>query len=197
MISLMTLFWILVIVFALLGTGRGWAREIIATAGLCLSLFTIQLLSGRVLGLLNLLDDPSRPLQVGTNVLYQRQFWVLTAFHIVVTIFSYQGPSIGPLGSRLSAQKRIQERLLGGILGAANGYLIFGTILGFLEFHYTTQGLQRLPPGGFYPFDASILTRPLDALNIFILSNLPLQVLGSVLVFVLILVFFFVLIVLI
>lgn len=197
MINLMTVFWILVIVFALLGTGRGWAREVIATAGLCLSLFTIQFLGVRILGTLNLLDDPTRPLQLTTDELYRRQFWALTGFHLLATVFSYQGPSIGPLSSRLRAQNRIQERLLGAILGAINAYLIFGTILGFLEFHFTTQGMQRLPPGNFYPFASDIISRPADAYNILLLSYLPLQFLGGVLVFVLILVFFFVIIVLI
>ena len=44
MLSLTTAFWVLVILFAIVGMMRGWTKEIVATASVILALFTICLL---------------------------------------------------------------------------------------------------------------------------------------------------------
>jgi uncharacterized membrane protein required for colicin V production len=42
MINLYALFWISIILFATIGAVRGWSKEVIAMAGLVLSLFAIN-----------------------------------------------------------------------------------------------------------------------------------------------------------
>jgi uncharacterized membrane protein required for colicin V production len=42
MLSLGTLFWLMVLFFGIIGSLRGWTREVIATSGLILSLFAIN-----------------------------------------------------------------------------------------------------------------------------------------------------------
>ena len=51
MISLFLLFWMLVVLFAIIGAMRGWSKEVIAMAGLTLSLFAINTFGHLVLRL--------------------------------------------------------------------------------------------------------------------------------------------------
>ena len=44
MISLSVLFWIFVILFALIGAMRGWAKEILVTSGVIVAIFVITIL---------------------------------------------------------------------------------------------------------------------------------------------------------
>lgn len=197
MISISTVFWSLVIFFALLGATRGWARELISTIGLTVSLFAIQVTAQRVLGWLNLLDVPAGAGSPSLMEIRQRQFMVLSTFHLVMAFFSYQGPSLTPFSARLTARTRLQERLLGILIGTLNGYLIWGAIISFLEYPYTAQGWQRLAPGEGYPFALSVVVRPSDAVNMLLFTYLPLQVFGPYLVFVLVILLLFLFVVLI
>ena len=44
MISLSVLFWIYVIMFALIGAMRGWAKEVLVTSGVIVALFLVTIL---------------------------------------------------------------------------------------------------------------------------------------------------------
>lgn len=179
MLSLRAIFWIFLIFFSLIGALRGWAKEIVATAGLVLSLFTLRTFGPTLLGALSLADvvtiagDPNR--------LYRQQFWLLTAIHLFIAFVSYQGPTLSPnVGTRLRRSENVQDKLLGGIVGFVNGYLIVGTLISFLEYRVqrnpATTGLEFLPllPTEPYPFDPSVIVRPFNDLSTQIFQVLPL-----------------------
>jgi uncharacterized membrane protein required for colicin V production len=186
MISLFWLFWILIIVFALVGTLRGWSKEVIAMAGLILSLFTIRQFGWTLVRLLGGQNE------VITDAMRQ-QFVLLATIHLVIAFFSYQGVAI--VRNRLSGRERLQERLLGMLVGAVNGYFLVGALWSFLEYQVTADGFIRLPPGIAYAFDPSI-ARPgsLTAIEELIITHMPLPWLGPYLPILIVVIFLFVII---
>lgn len=190
MINLVTMFWLLIVFFAVIGSLRGWTREVVATAGLILSLFALSQFGPTLVAFLGAPGDPNVP--VSAEAARQR-FYILSTIHLVIAFFSYQGPTLA--GSRFAERLRIrdslQDKLLGALVGAVNGYLIVGTIWAFLE--------TNLAPDGTYPFDPAILIRPgFGAVSpASIVENLPLPLLAPYLGVLVVLVFLFVLIVMI
>lgn len=192
MLSLGTLFWLMILFFAIIGSLRGWTREVIATSGLILSLFAINQFGNLFLGFV--------PTGGGTPPERQR-FYYLAILHLVIAFFSYQGPAFAGsrFGERLRVRDNFQDKLLGLIVGALNGYLIVGSLWSFLEYRVQATGeWLRLPIGEPYPFDFTILARPdvtagLDSL----MGRLPLPLLSPYLPFLVVIVFLFVIIVMI
>ncbi|MEW5987717.1 MAG: CvpA family protein [Chloroflexota bacterium] len=198
MISLSAFFWILVGFFSLAGLLRGWTKEILSTFGLVLSLFALDLLAPRILGLLGQAAG-SAGQQLDPLILRRQQFLVLSLIHLVISFFSYQGPALAGqiTGGRLNIPSRrsLQERLLGGIMGGINGYLVIGTFWAFLEYQITADGYQRLFPGELYPF--AQITRPDPNSPAWALaSRLPLPLLAPYLPFIMVAVALFVIVVL-
>ncbi len=192
MLSLGTLFWLMILFFGVIGSLRGWTREVIAASGLILSLFAINQFGKYVLGVpTGAAPSPER-----------QRFYYLAAFHLFIAFFSYQGPATFAgrrIGEKLQARDRLQDKLLGFIVGGVNGYLIVGSLWSFLEYRVQPTGdWLRLPSGEFYPFDLTVLARPeaiagLDSL----ISKLPLPLLAPYLPFLVVIVFLFVIIVMI
>ena len=231
MISLVSIFWVMILFFALIGLLRGWTREAIATSGLVLSLFALNLASStnlirlvvadptnfQVLGNPQLVEafnrsgdpsfvaDPAIAAQlaadpnIGATITgLKREFYVLLLIHLGITFFSYQGPTIAGrvLADRLRIRDSIQDKMLGAIIGAINGYLIIGTLWNFLEYRVTIADMPRLTQGfnyAFYPY----ISRPANALTMTVLEQLPLALLGPILPFLVVGVFLFVIIVMI
>ncbi|MBE2201581.1 MAG: CvpA family protein [Anaerolinea sp.] len=199
MIELDTLFWVLILFFGLIGAMRGWTREVIATSGLILSLFALsQLISFPIISTLlsttvdqNMLDFETR----------RRQFYLLTMVHLTITFFSYQGPAFA--GTRITERLRIrdsfQDKLLGLVVGAINGYLLVGAIWAFLEYPAGPTGFTQLLPGVSYPFETFSFIRPgiAPAPVSMMIDNLPLPFLAPYLPVLVILVFLFVIVVMI
>ena len=191
MISLHTLFWIMVIFFGIIGMLRGWTKEVVATAGLVLSLFA-QLWFGHIL-----VAFFSEGAAAEARKL---QFIVRTVAHIAFAFFAYQGPTLarqvtgGKLGDR--ARSGIQESLLGFVVGAINGYLVVGSIWCFLEYNIVDKVVT--PWNMAYPFPESILSRPLEGTVAFaMMSKLPLPLLQGWLPLLLVVLFLFVIVALI
>ena len=215
MIALDTLFWVMVVFFALIGALRGWTREAIAMAGLMLSLFALDLASST--SLINLLIDTNVDYTVLTNTAIlsdynndvavdtinattlatlQREYYILMAIHLLIAFFAYQGPTLagGRVGERLRVRDSVQNWLLGLLLGGVNGYLIFGTLWSFLEYRITAADSPRLLEGfnyAFYP----MLQRPVDPYSLSILEYLPLPMLAPFLPYLIVGMFLFVIIV--
>jgi hypothetical protein len=193
MLSLGTLFWLMVLFFGIMGALRGWTKEVIATSGLVLSLFAINQFGAFALGFVSPTSEASPP--------ERQHFYFLALFHLVITFFSYQGPTFA--GTRLSDRLRIrdtfQDKLLGLIVGAANGYLIFGSLWSFLEYRIVGAGQwMRLDPGVPYPFDALTIVRPEVGTSLAtLIERLPLPLLSPYLPILVVLVFLFVIIVMI
>lgn len=126
MMPLNTVFGGLVFLFAVVGSLRGWAKEIIVAFSVVLALFVEHVL-------LSFLP----PLAVlFASLPPQGQFYTRAIVFVVITVFGYASPSIASkLGARV-VRERLQDLLLGFFIGIVNGYLIIGTLLSFLSLSY-------------------------------------------------------------
>ena len=140
MLSISFVFWLLIFIFALIGAMRGWGKELLVTFSIILALFVIQLVHAHVPPIARMLSskDP------------RYQFYLWTALVTTFALFGYHTPKIPRVpkivGGNL-ARERLQDWLLGGVLGAINGYLLVGTIWFYLDF-------------ASYPFPEHIMTAP-------------------------------------
>ncbi|HLY25918.1 MAG TPA: CvpA family protein [Aggregatilineales bacterium] len=125
MIQLSTFLWMMIAMFAVVGFLRGWTKEIVATAGIILALFTLWQFQSILL----------QPMLAGAAP--EQNFYLHISIFMLIVFFSYQTPSTAARMSegRLWSSRRegLQERLLGLVIGAVNGYLIFGTFWYYLD----------------------------------------------------------------
>ncbi len=147
MMTLITVFGVLVAVIAVVGAMRGWAKELINTFGIVLALFLYDLLVNQIPFTRQMLDQitTANPTSGQETV-----FFVLAGMFLLVVLFSYLGPVAARVsGGRLQVKARetMQDALLGLLIGVVNGYLIVGTLWFFLEITN-------------YPFPPTVLTRP-------------------------------------
>ena len=192
MMDLFTLFWVSIGLFAIIGAVRGWSKEVIAMAGLILSLFAINTFGHlfiRIVGSVGIVGN-----EADLMAEMQRQFLVLAPVHLVIAFFSYQAVLL--VKSRITPRETIQERLLGFIFGALNGYLVVGALWSLLEYKITPDGWLRLPPNIPYAFE-SILLRPsvLDPTQEMLITHLPIPFLVPWLPLLVVLIFLFVIVV--
>jgi hypothetical protein len=119
-VSLVFVFWILVVLFGVIGGMRGWAKEMLVTFSVILALTFITLLDSYV-GFFKAIkqDDPN---------LY---FWVTGAIVALLVFFGYQTPNFARFAPKM-AREKFQDVLLGIVIGLINGYLIAGSIWFFL-----------------------------------------------------------------
>ena len=174
MMSIVYVFWMYVILFAVIGAMRGWAKELLVAFSVILSLALNHVLR-RYIPIARDLGETDPSL-----------FWVRTVILLVLVYFGYQTVvSIPHLASR-AAREKLQDTLFGAILGGLNGYLIAGTILYYINV-------------ADYPFQ-EVVSKPTDpnvlqAVNQMMLY-MPPQLLGEpAIYFAIILAFVFVLVV--
>ena len=203
MINLLLLFGILVACFAMIGYMRGWQKEVITMFGLVGGIAMLQRFAYTLLSLLGAISaDGATP----EDILDDRraQVFIQIAIFTVIGFFSYQ--IVGALAVRLSGGKlteriraSMERRIIGLFFGSVNGYLVVGTLWGFLEYEPVPEGYIRLGPGERYPFDASIIVRPLaDTAALAFAEFLPLGILSpNIWLIIFFLMFFFVIIALI
>ena len=136
MMSVVYLFWMFVILFAIVGWMRGWAKELLVAFSVILALGLNHVLR-RYIPMAQQLPETDVSL-----------FWVRTIILLVLVYFGYQTViSISHLASK-AARERLQDTLFGAILGGINGYLIAGTILFYMHI-------------ADYPFE-KVLSKPTD-----------------------------------
>lgn len=116
MVYLNFVFWCFVIIFAVIGAMRGWAKEMMVTASAILALFLITILETYVKGLSSSFAEP------GSTA----QFWMRTAIILALTFFGYQTPNLPRVGGQRFARERFQDSLLGIFLGALMDTLSLG-----------------------------------------------------------------------
>jgi uncharacterized membrane protein required for colicin V production len=126
MVQLSTLLFTAIIVFAIVGTMRGWTKEIVSTAGIILALFATWQFDGIIL----------QPLTRGASP--DQIFFLYAGILVLVALFAYQTPAaIDLIRAREEASRNrragCQERLLGLIIGGVNGYLLFGSLWYYLD----------------------------------------------------------------
>lgn len=195
MLSLTAAFWIMVLLFALVGAMRGWTKEVVVTSAIILALFTINQFFSTIFGFIGW-DNNITP----APELRRWQFFVMSTFLLVISFFGYQGPSLArSRGERLARRDNLQDKLLGFLVGATNGYLIVGSIWAFLEYKLVSaSNWLRYTADVPYPFNPANVVRPAPELAP-IIENLPIPFLTQspyILPLLLVLVFIFVLVVL-
>ena len=174
MVSLTVVFWMYVILFAIIGAMRGWAKELLVSFAVILSLTFSTLMMNYVVFLRDTLPDNSPLL-----------FWLRSIILIVLVAFGYQTPNLPRFAAKMT-RERLQDTLLGLVIGAVNGYLIVGT----LWFYLYQAG---------YPF--SIITTPVEGtpmgdMAISLLRYMPPNILGvPAIYFAVVIAFIFVLVV--
>ena len=116
MMSIIYIFWMYVVLFAIIGAMRGWAKELLVAFSVITAL-AVNLLLEKYIPLVRDLDKAS------TSV-----FWIRSLILIALVYFGYQTVSIARFASK-AARERLQDALFGAVLGGINGYLVAGSIL--------------------------------------------------------------------
>jgi uncharacterized membrane protein required for colicin V production len=126
MIQLATVFWLAILVFALIGYLRGFDKELVSTSGIVLSLF-----------ILVQFDDFFRTITEGAGNPARTLLYVQAGIILIVTFFAYQ-----TVPDRLAAIRKnppksnrdgLQTRMLGVLTGGFNGYLVFGSLWYYMD----------------------------------------------------------------
>lgn len=120
--SLAFIFYIFVGLAMVVGAMRGWAKELLVIFSALLGLFIIMVFQTYV-GIYNSIIAGGSP---------ATEFWVRSIIIMVMAFFGYQTPKISRLQTAARREKT-RDMLLGAVFGAANGYLIFGSIWSFLD----------------------------------------------------------------
>lgn len=117
MIALVIVFYMFLFIFGVIGSMRGWAKEMLVIFSVIVALALIWVLENLVPVLNSLIK--SNPVI---------QYWVRTMIVLGMAFFGYQSPKITKFAKASERKDRIQETLLGLILGVFSGYFVFGTL---------------------------------------------------------------------
>ncbi len=164
----------MVILFAVIGYVRGSAKEIIALAGIVLSLFVLEQFRDVLLS----------PLVAGAGL--EQQFYLYAGILLMITFFAYQTPERFERVQRTRGTREgLQEGLLGALLGGFNAYLLFGSLWFYMD-------------NLLYPLSPDVMAPPLGSASAAMVQQLPLVWLleGNLLTLLVVVLFLFVLIVL-
>jgi uncharacterized membrane protein required for colicin V production len=123
-----------VVLFAIIGWMRGWAKELLVSFSVLLSLALNHVIRKYI------------PLAANLPETDASLFWVRTIILFVLVYFGYQTViSISHLASR-AVRERLQDTLFGAFLGALNGYLVAGSVLYYIHIaDYTVQNVITKP----------------------------------------------------
>lgn len=157
MINLIYVFWMYVILFAIIGFLRGWAKELLVGFAVVVAVA------------LNFLLHQFAPMVKGLGENDLTLFWVRIIVLGVLTYFGYQ--TVISM-ARLQAggrRERLQDSLFGLFLGAVNGYLVMGSFWFYLH--------KAGYPGGFvqYPTNVAAINTVIENM----IRYMPPHLLGS------------------
>lgn len=173
MMSVVYIFWMYVILFALVGWMRGWAKELLVAFSVVLAL-ALNHVMHKYIPIARSLVDPDPSL-----------FWMRTLILLVLVYFGYQTVISIPHLAAKSRTDKLQDTLFGAFLGGLNGYLVAGSILYYM--HVAD-----------YPF-REVVSKPTDAIAVTVnqmMLYMPPTLLGEPgIYFAIILAFVFVLVV--
>ena len=164
MLPISTVFGGSLILFGLIGSLRGWAKEIIVAFSVILALFVEHVLVTFVLPLVGIKFN-EWPLS--------SQFYSRGVLFIIIAVFGYASPTLSSkLGSKV-ARENLQDLLLGFFLGVLNGWLIIGSIFSFL--HAADYGITPENPEGLWNIERPGTGTPSAEL----MKNLPPQLIAD------------------
>ena len=135
MISLVIVFYLFIFLFAIMGAMRGWAKEMLVIFSVILALAFITVMENLV---------PVVGAFITSNP--KMQFWFRVTIVIIMTFFGYQSPKFARLAKVADRRDRIQDLMLGFILGAVSGYFVIGTIWSFVDSAGYPFGDWVIPP---------------------------------------------------
>lgn len=141
MISLSVVLWVFVVLFGVIGGLRGWAKEILVLFCMVLALFLDIVITQFVPGAQAALDELS----------HSAQFSVRALFFLLLAFFGYETPAISLALGAKARRERLEDILLGLVIGLLNGYLLVGTLWYYLDATgYPVTGITR-------PTDSAVL----------------------------------------
>jgi hypothetical protein len=130
MMSIIYVFWMYVLLFAVIGAMRGWAKELLVGFSVILSLALNHVIRKYIPMAANLPETDAS------------LFWVRTIILLVLVYFGYQTViSIQHLAARARSE-RLQDTLFGAFLGGINGYLVAGSVLYYV--HIADYAFQQV-----------------------------------------------------
>ena len=136
MISVVYVFWMYVILFAVIGAMRGWVKELLVSFSVIVAL-TMNHVLRRYIPIVQDLPANSSSL-----------FWIRSIIVIVLVYFGYQTVVSVPRLAARATRERLQDTLFGIFMGVINGYLIAGTLLYYLyEAKYPYPEIVSPPTG--------------------------------------------------
>ena len=135
MISIIYVFWMYVILFAVIGLLRGWAKELLVSFSVVVAM-TLNFLLRHFAPIVSTLPDAEVSL-----------FWIREIVLLTLVYFGYQTViSVARLqaGAR---RERLADSLFGFVLGGFNGYLVAGSTWFYLDAaNYPFRNLFIQPP---------------------------------------------------
>lgn len=143
MISILYAFWLFLILFAVIGAMRGWAKELLVIFSIILALFLIYVLESFTPFVISFADVLSRVENLSGQVAFsalpdtiqqelQTQFWIRASIILVLAFFGYQTPRLATLSEKARREK-IQDALFGAVLGLVSGYFIIGSLWWYMD----------------------------------------------------------------
>ena len=133
MVNLIYIFWMYIILFAVIGAMRGWAKELLVSFSVILALALNYLLRKYA---------PMISTLPANDVSF---FWIRVWITVALVYFGYQTvASISALSGKARKEK-LQDALFGAVMGGVNGYLIVGTLWAYLhEANYPFQEIFNM-----------------------------------------------------
>lgn len=123
MIALVMVFYLFLTLFGIIGSMRGWAKELLVIFSIIVALSLIWVLENLI---------PVVNTMIKSNEVIR--YWVRTGIVLSLTFFGYQSPKFSRLAKAAERRDRIQDTLLGLILGVLSGYFVIGSL-----WHYASQ----------------------------------------------------------
>ena len=136
MVNLIYIFWMYVILFAVIGAMRGWAKELLVSFSVILAL-ALNYLLRKYIPMIKVLPETD-PLAF---------YWIRTWITIALVYFGYQTvASVAHLAGKARKEK-LQDALFGAVMGGVNGYLVVGTLWAYLhEANYPFTNIFSVTP---------------------------------------------------
>ncbi len=143
MITIMYAFWLFLVLFGMIGAMRGWAKELLVIFSIILALFLIYVLEnftpfvvpfGEVLARVENLPSDAAFTSIPPMIQEELrvQFWIRASIVGILAFFGYQTPRLPNLREKARREK-IQDVLLGLVLGFASGFFIIGTLWWYMD----------------------------------------------------------------
>ena len=155
MISLTSVFWMFVILFAFIGFLRGWAKELLVGFAVIVAIAFNKLLERYAL--------PES--MTGTDLTL---FWIRVIILAALVFFGYQTVISVARFQNAGRSERLQDSLFGMFLGAVTGYLVMGTFWAYWH-------AADYKPGSIVQSGGAAVTRAITAM----MDYMPPHLLGE------------------